>query len=547
MELGNEDLESKINKVKNPRRPASGNGRRGRKRGVEKMNLSSLTNDYELKEIKNTTDANDKLEHTLSKTNEIEIGDNELDNLVQLMENDEHENAKNNRSTSSRSSKRWSQEDQAIVLTDNEIEDDKNSNQVGEELLDMQPFAFDMIANDEYNYLIKNNGIENYDKHSHEEHKSIHHSHDHGDDHSDDHDHLHSSHSHDEDSPSQRRKEHKEQQDDKSDHIQDNHNKEVDNDFDKDPDIKREQEKEYEKDREKDRERYRERERERERDKERDKERDRYDDYEQSSRHHIHDHGYDSDDEDDYAKDMNKKRYLLGEIELFRPKYDFLIPKEYTLQDKLSDIEETFAKIDKRDRIDKEITNQKSVLTIFTKGVEYVNMLVQYMTGKGLQLDGWSDHLAIELEKHNDLFEELYKKHGTVITIPVEFKLAFIILTSGFAYHSNRADMQLSTSDKITNEVLNSDPELKRRYAEIYNQKLEEIKKRPPEQQTQSTGVTGMVTKMFTDLFGGTEAPTIRPDVKLPHMKQPRGMDDMVNNLKEETDIADISFTARQT
>ena len=576
MELGNEDLDSKINNVR--KRGRGVRGGRGKKRGVEKMNLSALVDTFQLDTVVNDSsqhtklpsptsekqDKSDEVNRILSDINEIEIGEHEMENLRELMDNDEkeHESVKNNRSTSTRSSKRWSQEDQAIVLTDNEIDDAKDSKNVDDELEDVQPFAFDLIANEEFNYLIKNNSTEQFPSQSHS-HKNEEHSHSYSRNDEDE--------KHHKNSKKERKHEYDDDESDHDRHKQDEHYDPHDEEkeYDRKREKERDEEKEYERKREKEHDEENELELKRELDwgKEREHDHDKsadYDGYHSSSHHRdshhqnshhdyetdTHKHDDDTDDNERYIRDMNKKRYLLGEIELLKPKYGNMMgDRDYTLNDKLHEIEDIFGKMDKRNRIDKQIEEQKSSLIIMVKGVEYLNLFFRYMTGKGLYIDGWADTLALEMEKHDDLMEEFCQKHGSVISIPIEFKLGFIILSSGFAYHMNRAELQSPQSD-LTNEVLNSDPELKSRFSEQYNKRLAEMKNNPnmSPTQPQASGIAGMMTNMLNGFFGGGDnkrESTGKQQVQMPDMKRPQGMDDMVNNLKEETDVADISFTTR--
>mgnify|MGYP001159795541 CR=1 FL=1 len=82
-----------------------------------------------------------------------------------------------------------------------------------------------------------------------------------------------------------------------------------------------------------------------------------------------------------------------------------------------------------------------------------------------LDLEGWSESLYENISEYDEVFEELYLKYKGVAKIPPEIKLISMVAGSAWMYHMSRS-MFGKAASKVPgfDDVMNQDPELKKRY-----------------------------------------------------------------------------------
>lgn len=574
-----DDLEDRIKDIqkRGGRKPkTTTKGKRGRPKNntlnINKpsYNKSQFVQRMPIREVHDTDNVKDVVvDDLVLHGDEIEIGDNELEDVANLIGK---ENINDSGSKSNKSSKKWTDEDHAIVLSENTIDDDKYSKQSTHEP-DIEPFAVEMLVNDQFKFLErknKKNEASGYEQ----DYKSYSRTHDDEERYSNDkrksesryseksnHSH-HSHHSH-----------HSKYSSSSSDDKHDKHHDDVsekdkyndyerDRDRERDKDIERERDKEYEREKERERDREREREQQYEMEKEREYEREKMREqlYTENQDNHDRISTHFEDEQRSYRPTMSyeevskKKRYYLSEILNMQDKYKYVLDGvQPTMAMDLEVIENYFNLLSDRRLKDKCISDQKELLQWTVRSVEYLNRFVRRMFGIGFYLDGWSAQVISNLNENNDLFEELYKKYGNKLTLPPELKLAGIVIGSAAVFHMDRSGIEKDSSVSFMAETINSDPRLKSLYVEISNERKREMEKNAPapnEVKSQANGGGGILSDLFGGMFGlgggGKQPQPIDPTTmysKVPDMPTPREIDELANNLKEQQTMGDLEFS----
>jgi len=136
--------------------------------------------------------------------------------------------------------------------------------------------------------------------------------------------------------------------------------------------------------------------------------------------------------------------------------------KTYSMSSELEDIERTVKKLTAQRDLDKSKKFQQKILMGFVTVTEYLN---HNFDPFDLKLDGWSEAIYENIADYDEVFEELHEKYKDQISIGPEIKLLGMIAGSAMMFHFSKtlfskAESQVPGFD----QVMNSDPELKRRY-----------------------------------------------------------------------------------
>ena len=133
-----------------------------------------------------------------------------------------------------------------------------------------------------------------------------------------------------------------------------------------------------------------------------------------------------------------KKTELLRRLSEIKSK-GYTLTKEYDFSSSIDEMEyeydllKSFA--DKRNGV-------KIYKNILLNGISLMEFLNDKYDPFDFKLKGWSEHMAVEADSYEDIFEELYEKYkGSGKGIPPEIRLVLLILASGAAFHFSRTQL----------------------------------------------------------------------------------------------------------
>ncbi len=127
----------------------------------------------------------------------------------------------------------------------------------------------------------------------------------------------------------------------------------------------------------------------------------------------------------------NAKREILYKLNRLKRK-GVVLPREYTMDDDLEDMQAMLERIEKDMQVDKSIEFQRQMMVTFVTGIELLNNKFDPV---GAKLDGWSNSIADGISDYDEVFEELHFKYKGKVKMPPEMQLLFMLSCSGVMFH----------------------------------------------------------------------------------------------------------------
>jgi hypothetical protein len=148
-----------------------------------------------------------------------------------------------------------------------------------------------------------------------------------------------------------------------------------------------------------------------------------------------------------------KKIELLRKLSEIKTK-GFSLTKDYDFNSSIDEMEYEYellkSFVDKRNGI-------KIYKNLLLNGVSVVEFLNDKYDPFDFHLQGWGEHMSVEVDSYDDVLEELYEKYkGTGKNMPPEIKLLLLIVASASAFHFTKTQSSLPGLDSI----LNKNPDL---------------------------------------------------------------------------------------
>lgn len=145
-----------------------------------------------------------------------------------------------------------------------------------------------------------------------------------------------------------------------------------------------------------------------------------------------------------------KKPVLTGQqlrmkkIEMLRKLCDlkskgYKLSKEYDFNSSIDEMEYEYDLL-------KSFADRRNGIKLYKSTIINVTNLVEFFNDKydpfGAQLNGWSEHMSVEVDSYDDVLEELYEKYkGAGKSLPPEIKLLILIGFSASAFHFSKKHM----------------------------------------------------------------------------------------------------------
>ena len=154
-----------------------------------------------------------------------------------------------------------------------------------------------------------------------------------------------------------------------------------------------------------------------------------------------------------------KKIELLRKLAEIKAK-GFSLTKEYDFNSSTEEMEYEFALL-------KSFVDKRNGVKIFKSGLLQTVSIIEFLNDKydpfDFHLQGWGEHLSIEVDSYDDILEELYEKYkGTGKGMPPEVKLLLLMTASAGAFHFSKTqssipglEQTLSRNPELVSKLLN--------------------------------------------------------------------------------------------
>jgi hypothetical protein len=133
-----------------------------------------------------------------------------------------------------------------------------------------------------------------------------------------------------------------------------------------------------------------------------------------------------------------KKIELLRRLSEIKSK-GYSLTKEYDFNSSIEEMEYEYGLLksfaDKRN-------GTKLYKSILLNGISLIEFVNDKYDPFEFQLNGWSEHMSVEIDSYEDIIEEIYEKYkSTGKTTPPEIRLIFLLLASGAAFHFSKTQL----------------------------------------------------------------------------------------------------------
>ena len=104
----------------------------------------------------------------------------------------------------------------------------------------------------------------------------------------------------------------------------------------------------------------------------------------------------------------------------------------FSMRSDLDEMESEYKRLSKQLEMEQSIAFSQKMLMAVVTGMEFLNDRYDPF---GLQLGGWSESVMEDIHSYDSIFEELYEKYHTKVSMAPEFKLLFALAGSAFMFH----------------------------------------------------------------------------------------------------------------
>jgi len=195
-----------------------------------------------------------------------------------------------------------------------------------------------------------------------------------------------------------------------------------------------------------------------------------------------------------------KKIELLRKLSEIKSK-GFALTKEYDFSSSYEEMEYEYELL--KSFVDKR-NGTKMYKNILLNGVSIMEFLNEKYDPFDFHLEGWGEHMSVEVDSYDDVLEELYEKYkGTGKKMPPEIKLLLLLVASGSAYHFSKSqssipglEAALSKNPELISKLLNPQKPKSQfmtqqeihidKQRAMIQQKEKELKQKQPSQPSQS-------------------------------------------------------------
>lgn len=151
------------------------------------------------------------------------------------------------------------------------------------------------------------------------------------------------------------------------------------------------------------------------------------------------------------APKLTPQQLRMKKIDLLRKLSDlktkgYKLTKEYDFNSSIEEMEYEYDLL-------KSFADRRNGIKLYKNTIINLTNLVEFFNEKydpfGAQLEGWAEHMSVEVDSYDDVLEELYEKYkGAGKSLPPEIKLLILIGFSASAFHFSKKHMSSIPGEK---------------------------------------------------------------------------------------------------
>jgi hypothetical protein len=144
------------------------------------------------------------------------------------------------------------------------------------------------------------------------------------------------------------------------------------------------------------------------------------------------------------APQLTAQQIRMIKIDLLRKLSDlktkgYKLTKEYDFNSSIEEMQYEYELL-------KSFAERRAGIKLYKNTIINVTNVVEFFNSKydpfSIQLEGWAEHMSVEVESYDDVLEELYEKYkGSGRALPAEVRLLILIAFSASAFHFSKKHM----------------------------------------------------------------------------------------------------------
>lgn len=247
---------------------------------------------------------------------------------------------------------------------------------------------------------------------------------------------------------------------------------------------------------------------------------------------------------------INEKETKLKKIDMLRKLSElkakgYDLSKEYSFHSSLEEMEYEYDLL--KSYVDKN-NSVKMYKNLLINGVALVEFFNEKYDPFDFHLQGWSEHMSVEVDSYDDVMEELYEKYrGSGKNMPPEIKLLFLIAASGAAFHYSKSTLgKVVGLDKpgMVANMMNKSKEESRfmTQQEIHIQNLKEkerLSRQPMQSPSQMRAGPLRPENMGNNFSYNSNMMSSNPRMDQPKIEIPNNVNSILSKLKSNKDNND--------
>lgn len=251
-----------------------------------------------------------------------------------------------------------------------------------------------------------------------------------------------------------------------------------------------------------------------------------------------------------HAQEVKEKQEILYQLNRLARK-GVRLPSTFTMESDIHEMRAEYERLMRDYDIDRSVAFQRNMTMSVVTGVEYLNTVFNPVNAK---LDGWSQSVNDDIDKYDDIFEELHHIYKGKAKIRPELRLLMSLAGSAIMFHLGNT--LFKTNIPGLDQVLKQNPDIKNQLmTAAMNTMADNAGAQAGE--SKAAGFNAGIFKMMANFMGGGGAsqssapPPVQQQQQAPKMRGPGNFEDLLrepvsNNIEtfsavDDDDVVSLS------
>jgi hypothetical protein len=151
----------------------------------------------------------------------------------------------------------------------------------------------------------------------------------------------------------------------------------------------------------------------------------------------------------------DEKADILNKLQRFSQKKGLRVNARLTMYSAIDELRSEIKRIRYSVEVDQSVKFSRRMMVAMITGMEFMNKRYDPFD---LKLEGWSESMMENVEDYDEVFEELFIKYRSSVSVPPEIKLMMMVGGSGMMFHLSNSMFKSLVPN--VNDVMKQNPDL---------------------------------------------------------------------------------------